>query len=121
MMAVVATAANPQCGGVLEIVTARLDIGLEAVCKAAALLDEAEVSRACRLAVESERRRFIVARARLRQHLGIRLGIAPDEVEFVYGAHGKPALAQHLSQTGLRFSVSHSDDLAAFAFAGGVE
>jgi len=121
MTAVVANAASPLIGGALEIVTARLDVGLEAVCKAAALLTRAEIERACHFAVESDRRRFIVARARLRQHLGVRLGIAPDEVELEYGPHGKPALAARHGDSGLRFSVSHSDNLAAFAFTTGLD
>src|SRR5258706_11374838 len=113
MTAAVAHATDSLSAGALEIVTARLDVGIEAVCKAAALLNTAEIARAGRFAAERERRRFIVARARLRQHLGVRLGVSPERIELGYGPEGKPVLIQHDGDPDLRFSVSHCDDLAA--------
>ena len=101
----------------IDIVAAPLDVEPEAVRGSAALLSPSERQRADRFAFERDRRRFIVARARLRQLIAARLDIKPDEVELVYGAHGKPALAD----SGLRFNVSHCDDLAVYAFSWGQE
>jgi 4'-phosphopantetheinyl transferase len=83
------------------------------------LLSADERSRAGRFAFERDRRRYIVARARLRQLLGERLGVAPGSLQFVYNPHGKPALARRPGQRDLRFNVSHSGELAAYAFAEG--
>ena len=105
----------------IEIVVTRLDVGPEAVRVAAALLSDAERQRASRFAFARDRRRFIVARSRLRQLLGARLDVRPDSVELAYGAYGKPALAQRFADSDLRFNVSHSDDLAVYAFSPGRE
>src|SRR5262245_42357023 len=96
-----------------EIVVALLDAPAEAVRSACSLLCEAERQRAARLRFERHRRRFIVARARLRELLAARLGLRPEAVELAYDANGKPRLARHA----LHFSVSHCDDLALFAFS----
>jgi 4'-phosphopantetheinyl transferase len=39
----------------------------------------------------------------------------------VYGAHGKPALARRCAGSGLRFNVSHADDVTVYAFSPGRE
>ena len=104
-----------------EIVVFRLDVGAEAVRASAALLSVPERQRASRFVFERDRHRFIVARARLRELLAGRLGVRPDAVELVYGAQGKPALAPCFAGPGLRFNVSHSDDLAVYAFSRGRE
>lgn len=100
-----------------EIVTTRLDVEPEAVHAAAALLSNAERKRASRFTFARERRRFIVARSRLRQLLGVRLGVSPDSVELVSGQYGKPALAGRFSDQDLRFNVSHCEDIAVYAFS----
>lgn len=41
------------------------------------------------------------------------MGIAPDTVRFIYGAQGKPDVGE---KTRIRFNVSHSGELAIFAF-----
>src|SRR6185503_5297431 len=82
-----------------------------------AWLCEAERGRAARCRFDRDRRRFIVARARLRQLLAARLGVRPESVEFAYGSNGKPALAQRFGGTGLSFSLSHCDELALYAFS----
>lgn len=101
----------------IEVVVTRLDVGAEAVRASAALLSDAERQRASRFAFDRDRRRFIVARAWLRRLLSARLGVRPETVELVYGANGKPALAQRFADSDLRFNVSHSDDVAVYAFA----
>jgi len=53
--------------------------------------------------------------------LAARLDIGADSVELVYGERGKPALARRVAASNLRFSVSHCDDVAVYAFAFGRE
>jgi 4'-phosphopantetheinyl transferase len=98
-----------------------LNVGHEAVRESGVLLSNAERQRASRFAFAVDRRRFTVARAWLRRLLSARLGIRPESIELVYGAHGKPALAQRCALSDLRFNVSHSDDFAVYAFASGRE
>jgi 4'-phosphopantetheinyl transferase len=105
----------------IEVVVTRLDVGSDSVHTLGALLSAGERQRASRSAFDRDRRRFIVARARLRQLLGARLGVRPDSVEMVYGERGKPALARAFADSGLRFNVSHSDEVAVYAFAAGRE
>jgi 4'-phosphopantetheinyl transferase len=121
----ISTAADQAAGGGeipasalhFQVVVTRLDLAPEAVRAHAALLSAAERQRAVRFRLERDRRRFIVARARLRKLLAERLTAAPEAIELVCGKHGKPALAQG----DLRFNVSHSGDVAAYAFARGCE
>jgi 4'-phosphopantetheinyl transferase len=100
-----------------DIVVVRLDT----IPASAAMLSESEKQRASRFTFERDRKRFIAARATLRRLLAARLGVQPEEVELVYGRHGKPALGGQFAHSGLRFNVSHCDDLAVYAFARGRE
>ena len=101
----------------VEVVTARLDPGPQAVRALSRWLSEGERSRVARLRFDRERRRFIVARARLRGLLAARLGAAPESIELIYGAKGKPALAERFARSGWRFNVSHCGELAVYAFS----
>jgi 4'-phosphopantetheinyl transferase len=77
-------------------------------------LDERE--RADRFHFEKHRRRFILGRGFLRLLLGRYLKIAPGEVRFAYGPYGKPSLGHEHEASGLQFDVSHSHELAVYAF-----
>ncbi|HUF82050.1 MAG TPA: 4'-phosphopantetheinyl transferase superfamily protein [Burkholderiales bacterium] len=101
--------------GGIEIIVARLDLGHEVIDALAASLSGAEQQRAARFHLERDRRRFIAARAQLRELIAARLTVPPQAVELVYGRHGKPALAQG----DLQFNLSRSGELAAYAFARG--
>jgi 4'-phosphopantetheinyl transferase len=96
---------------------ARLDPGPHEARAAALSLSQAERSRAARFRFERDRRRFIVARARLRELLAERLDVPPESIEFVYGSEGKPALAERFARSGWRFNVSHCAELAVYAFS----
>jgi len=104
-----------------EVIVTRLDVRSESLRAGAAVLTDEERDRARRFVFDRDRDRFIGARACLRQLLAARLGTPPDSVELVYGAHGKPALAPGYADTGLRFNVSHCDDLTLYAFSCGRE
>ena len=49
------------------------------------------------------------------------MDVRPDAVELVYGKRGKPALAGRFADSGLRFNLSHCDDVALYAFSYGRE
>jgi 4'-phosphopantetheinyl transferase len=104
-----------------EVVVTRLDVGLEALPALAALLSESERQRASRFAFDGDRRRFTVARARLRQLLAARLGARPESIELACGPHGKPRLSGRFADSDLRFNVAHSGDIAVYAFSRGRE
>ena len=81
------------------------------------LMDD-ERDRAARLRFERDRRRFIVARATLRELLGRYVGTPPDQVRFAYTAFGKPTLASEFGGPHcVKFNLSHSGDLALIAVA----
>jgi len=92
-----------------------VDLDVE-VANARASLHADELKRASRFLRDEDRRRFVVARSRLREILGGLLGIAPERVAFAYGAYGKPALAPAQAESGLRFNLSHSADRALVAW-----
>ena len=77
------------------------------------LLSSDEAARAARFRFEHLQHSFILARGALRILLGRYLNTPPRDLEFRYGAKGKPALAGSAS---LQFNASHSGDLALFAF-----
>jgi 4'-phosphopantetheinyl transferase len=77
-----------------------------------------ETDRGARFRFEHLQRSFILARGALRALLARYLKTAPGDLEFSYGAKGKPSLA---APAGLQFNGSHSDGLALFAFAADCE
>ncbi len=77
------------------------------------LLSPDEQQRATRLRFEQHRDRFIVGRGMLRTILGRYAGIAPAQLQFQYGEHGKPTLAD--ASGGLQFNLAHSQHLALLA------
>jgi 4'-phosphopantetheinyl transferase len=99
-----------------------------------ALLSSDERARAARFRFEKDARRFTVARATVRSILGAYTGSPARDLRFDYSHYGKPALTARISdgQTNddrnggrtndhqtlnVRFSVSHSGELAILAVA----
>jgi 4'-phosphopantetheinyl transferase len=80
-------------------------------------LDEAE--RASRFHFEADARGFVVARGSVRSILARYTQSSAADLFFSYSAHGKPTLQKPASE--LRFSVSHSHDLALLAVVSGRE
>lgn len=75
------------------------------------ILSSDERERAERFRFDIHRMRFILSRGFLRKTLSLYLGTSPHAISFYYSEKGKPFLE------GLQFNISHSDDVALFAFA----
>lgn len=83
------------------------------------LLTADERERAERFHFTRDRNRFVGARGALRVLLAAHGGGRPEHLRFTYGPQGKPALAAE--DSGLRFNLAHSDDLALIAITRGGE
>ncbi len=58
--------------------------------------------------------RYVVQRSFLRETIGHYLKVNPQDIEFQYSKHGKPAIVA--STDGLSFNISHSEDVLVMAF-----
>ena len=83
----------------------------------AASLSPDEVDRASRFRFERDRNRYVVGRGTLRRLVAGYTGVSPASIQFVYGSHGKPFLADGE----ITFNLSHSESRAVFAFCRGLE
>ncbi len=78
-------------------------------------MDERELARANRYAMEISRTRFISARAMLKQLLAMYTGLEPAAVRFCLGPLGKPYLPP-ADGPALNFNSTDTQDEALFAF-----
>ena len=76
-----------------------------------------ELARADRFRRSDDRARFVAGRAGLRRLLGHLLGRPAASLRFSCGGLGKPSLVREPGAPDLRFNVSHSGDLVAWAVA----
>lgn len=83
------------------------------------VLDTSESQRASKFVRDSDRQRFVTARACLRFLVASYHSIDPRDVQFSYGQHGKPTLARGWYATDLCFNVSHTQDLILYALVQG--
>jgi 4'-phosphopantetheinyl transferase len=90
----------------------------EQVAELADNLSADEMRRAGRFHFDRDRRRFIVARAALRDVLARHLKLRAHQISFCYGRHGKPALAITAGGSTVAFNLAHSGELALCALAG---
>jgi 4'-phosphopantetheinyl transferase len=105
----------PLAANQVHVWAAHLDLRPGALTRLAHFLSEEEHGRAARFRFERHRNRFIAARGVLRSILATHLDCAPGELQFQYGANGKPALTGRFAETSLFFNLAHSDDLALIA------
>lgn len=84
------------------------------------LLSPDEVQRADGFCFEKHQRRFTVARAAMRQILGLYAGVGPENVVFCYSENGKPGLSGGLEKLSIDFNLSHSGESALLAVARGL-
>jgi 4'-phosphopantetheinyl transferase len=83
------------------------------------LLSAGETARAGRFIRAADSARWSRSRAILRRLLGNYLQADPRALRIEIGEHGKPALAD--APIDLRFNLSHSGEIALYAFALGLE
>jgi 4'-phosphopantetheinyl transferase len=83
---------------------------------ALAALSAQERERAERIAGALEQRLWSRSRGILRDLLGRYLKTDPGSLELAVGTHGKPRLGGRLGECGLHFNLSHSNELALYAF-----
>ncbi|MCE7983634.1 MAG: phosphopantetheinyl transferase [Caldilinea sp. CFX5] len=81
------------------------------------LLNAEEQQRAARFYFPADQRRYTVGRGVLRLLLGRYMHVAPTHVAFVYNPYGKPELAPLNGAPPLHFNLSHSGEMALYAFA----
>jgi 4'-phosphopantetheinyl transferase len=81
------------------------------------LLSSDELARASRFHFSRDRQRFSAARALLRTILGAYLATDAKELNFSYSKKEKPSLGAPFEGSGVTFNVSHSGEVALFAFA----
>jgi len=109
---------NELAGRAVDVWTVKLASSDSAAAHLEAALAPDELARADRFLFPHLRRSFIISRGSLRILVAVYLGIAPREVEFSYGARGKPA---YIDPAAIQFNLSHSGELALFAFTAGCE
>jgi 4'-phosphopantetheinyl transferase len=100
--------------GQVHVWQVELDVGESELLLNRELLDQSEKARAASFKFERDRTRWIMARATLRRIVGQYLNLPAHQVNFQCSALGKPFVAPEL---GLEFNLSHSADLALYAFS----
>jgi 4'-phosphopantetheinyl transferase len=80
------------------------------------ILSPDERERARRFYFEKDRRSWTIAHGILRILLARYLNTNTHDLSFVTNTYGKPTLAAPFAETGLQFNLSHSAELALYAF-----
>lgn len=83
------------------------------------VLNVEERQRAERFHFDEHRNRFIIARALLRKILDLYTNTPAEDIQFEKGERGKPYLKNN--RFNLQFNLSHSHDLAVYAFTNEIE
>ena len=99
----------------------RLDRRPDELAPMKAILSCDEIERASRFRFEDDRSRFIASRSILRQLLSLHVACEPQSISLEYNVWGKPALATKFADSDIRFNLSHSHGLAAYAITRGRE
>jgi len=102
---------------VVHVWRASLAVDPSALGRLKSTLAQNELERADRFTFDPDRNHFIAARGILRDVLGRYLQCAPQTIDFVYGARGKPAISSAGSRHPLCFNLSHSHGLAVIGIA----
>jgi 4'-phosphopantetheinyl transferase len=121
-------------GNEVHVWRASLNLPVSMIQELKPILSTEEMTRAERFYFERDRHRYIIAHALLRILLGRYLAIETSQIRFAYNAYGKPfldldldldleldlELDQNLSSrettTTLHFNLSHSHEMALYAF-----
>jgi len=93
-----------------------LEVEPELLSQYKTVLSEDERRRSAQYRFPRDRRRFIACHAALREILSAYLGLPADQIRFIAGPYGKPALEN--AAPALHFNLSHAHELALIAVAG---
>ncbi len=107
----VALAANE-----IHVWRAPLDVPLSTIQVLQPVLNPEELTKAERFRFAKDRDRYIVGRGVLRMLLARYVQQPPEGLSFAYNQYGKPTLSNLPEGKSLEFNISHSHDLALFAF-----
>jgi 4'-phosphopantetheinyl transferase len=102
----------------IHIWYAAIDTNAVEINKYVKLLSQNEVLRASKFKFQIDKDRFIISRAILKHLLGAYLNIKPNDIMFKIGDYGKPYFP---NMENLKFNISHSGNMAVFAFVKEVE
>ena len=102
--------------GEVHLWSARLDPPEQFLRTCETLLAADERARAARFREGPLRDRYIAGRGTLRILLGRYFRADPAEISLVYQPHGKPELGPRWNERGVEFNLSHSGEVALFAF-----
>jgi 4'-phosphopantetheinyl transferase len=80
------------------------------------ILSEDEQNRADRFRFECHRQAFVIGRGLLRVLLSQYLQTQPNQICFTYSDRGKPFLSATCEYPAIQFNVSHSHEVALYAF-----
>jgi len=105
---------------VVDVWCARLEPSVD-VQALRCLLSADEQARAARFRLDRHALEFAFGRAMLRRILASYTGIPAERISFVYGASGKPALAEQSAHHDIRFNLSHCAGLVLCVVARGRE
>jgi 4'-phosphopantetheinyl transferase len=100
----------------VQVWSARLDSLVAFANNLTSFLTEDEQERTRRFRFPHHGQRFAIARGLLRSLLAGYLEIDPSQVVFEYSEKGKPSLGNASSARRVHFNLSHSEDIALFAF-----
>lgn len=103
--------------GEVQVWFLNLDEQLNRLSRLCEFLTPEEQARADRFQFRSDRERFIVGRATLRELLGRHLRCGPAEVRLWYNPRGKPGIIRAADAPDVQFNLAHSGPLALVAFA----
>jgi 4'-phosphopantetheinyl transferase len=99
----------------VHVWSCRLDPSNDLLARFGSVLSLDESERAARFRFDLHRNRFIAGRGWIRLLLGSYLKIAPEQIDFCYGEHGKPAISNPCDHKGIHFNLAHSDVIALAA------
>ncbi|MBC7811927.1 MAG: 4'-phosphopantetheinyl transferase superfamily protein [Burkholderiales bacterium] len=100
--------------GELHIWYADLDVSPEVLERLEQTLAEDEYKRAVQFVHLQSKRRYVAARGILRNILAQYIQQAPEAIQFVYNAYGKPSVSPNRQQ--LEFNLAHSVNVGVYAF-----
>lgn len=82
-------------------------------------LDETDTAQIQKLKFDYLRNRAVITKGLLRLLIGRYMNLNPGELEFSYNEFGKPFV--YKDNNGIQFNISHSEDMAVFAFTRSTE